>query len=109
MGFLLLQCTGENLSFTVVRIDDSEVENPSSWGDTDYESFLETGDIQYNWQMPKDEWQALALNYTSGYFWKTQRGCLSPPRLLFDEFRHGGSLAVTNAPYLFLHSATFSL
>ena len=62
----LPNASGENLSFTVVRIDDSEVENPSSWGDTDYESFLETGDIQYNWQMPKDEWQALALNYTSG-------------------------------------------
>lgn len=36
------------------------------FGDTDYETFLDGGDPEYNWQMPADEWDAIALNYTSG-------------------------------------------
>ena len=50
----LPNASGENLSFTVVRIDDSEVENPSSWGDTDYESFLETGNLSYSFIFSKN-------------------------------------------------------
>ena len=36
------------------------------FGDTDYEAFLAGGDPEYDWQMPADEWDAIALNYTSG-------------------------------------------
>ncbi len=32
----------------------------------DYEDFLATGDADYVWIMPEDEWESLALNYTSG-------------------------------------------
>ncbi len=32
----------------------------------DYEDFLATGDPGFKWIMPKDEWESLALNYTSG-------------------------------------------
>ena len=35
-------------------------------GELEYESFLNTGDENYNWEMPEDEWQALSLSYTSG-------------------------------------------
>ena len=35
-------------------------------GETDYETFLAGGDPQYAWAPPEDEWQSLALNYTSG-------------------------------------------
>ena len=35
-------------------------------GDLEYESFLNTGDEDYNWKMPEDEWQAISLSYTSG-------------------------------------------
>jgi fatty-acyl-CoA synthase len=35
-------------------------------GETDYEAFLRTGDPQFAWRLPADEWQAIALNYTSG-------------------------------------------
>ena len=35
-------------------------------GFTDYEALLSEGDPSYQGEMPKDEWQALALNYTSG-------------------------------------------
>jgi fatty-acyl-CoA synthase len=33
---------------------------------TEYEAFLREGDAAADWAMPGDEWQALALNYTSG-------------------------------------------
>ena len=32
----------------------------------DYEDFLATGDPEFQWLMPQDEWESLALNYTSG-------------------------------------------
>lgn len=33
---------------------------------TDYEAFLESGDPGFDWIMPEDEWESIALNYTSG-------------------------------------------
>ncbi len=35
-------------------------------GELEYESFLNTGDENYDWKMPDDEWQAISLSYTSG-------------------------------------------
>ena len=35
-------------------------------GDLEYEKFLDSGDENYEWKMPEDEWQALSLSYTSG-------------------------------------------
>ena len=35
-------------------------------GGTDYEAFLATGDAAFEWSLPADEWDAIALNYTSG-------------------------------------------
>jgi len=35
-------------------------------GDWTYEEFLETGDDDFNWSWPEDEWQAISLSYTSG-------------------------------------------
>ena len=35
-------------------------------GDKEYEDFLNTGDENYVWKKPKDEWQAISLSYTSG-------------------------------------------
>ena len=32
----------------------------------DYEALLATGDPDFAWQPPQDEWDAIALNYTSG-------------------------------------------
>jgi fatty-acyl-CoA synthase len=31
-----------------------------------YEALLQEGDAEYDWLWPKDEWDAIALNYTSG-------------------------------------------
>ena len=35
-------------------------------GDMEYEDFLATGDPEFAWAMPEDEWNAISLNYTSG-------------------------------------------
>ena len=35
-------------------------------GDWTYEEFLETGEDNFNWSFPEDEWQAISLSYTSG-------------------------------------------
>jgi fatty-acyl-CoA synthase len=32
----------------------------------DYEAFVATGDAEFQWRMPTDEWESLTLNYTSG-------------------------------------------
>jgi fatty-acyl-CoA synthase len=35
-------------------------------GDADYEDFIAGGDPGFDWQLPDNEWDAIALNYTSG-------------------------------------------
>ena len=35
-------------------------------GEHEYERFLKSGDENYVWKRPKDEWDAISLNYTSG-------------------------------------------
>jgi fatty-acyl-CoA synthase len=35
-------------------------------GSTTYEDFIGRGDPQFAWELPADEWDAIALNYTSG-------------------------------------------
>lgn len=35
-------------------------------GALDYEDFVATGDEDFAWSMPDDEWDAISLNYTSG-------------------------------------------
>ncbi|XP_023539284.1 acetate/butyrate--CoA ligase AAE7, peroxisomal-like [Cucurbita pepo subsp. pepo] len=37
-----------------------------SKGAIEYEKFLETGNPEYAWKPPEDEWQSIALGYTSG-------------------------------------------
>ncbi len=49
-----------------------DVEDPvytgevSRIGSTTYDEFVASGDPQFAWQLPHDEWDAIALNYTSG-------------------------------------------
>ena len=35
-------------------------------GSTTYDAFVASGDAQFAWNLPADEWDAIALNYTSG-------------------------------------------
>jgi len=50
----------------VVWVDDPLAESGEPLGEMEYESLLATGDPEHSWIRPDDEWQALALNYTSG-------------------------------------------
>ncbi|HWA39097.1 MAG TPA: acyl-CoA synthetase [Burkholderiales bacterium] len=51
----------------VVDVEDAEYAGPGRrLGETTYEALLAEGDPAYAWQGPKDEWDAIALNYTSG-------------------------------------------
>jgi len=55
-----------NRKLLVVDINDEFGPGGTSIGDVEYETLLTEGDADYAWQPPTDEWQALALNYTSG-------------------------------------------
>lgn len=53
----------------VFYIDDSEMDDAESFaktGEKDFEALIAEGDPEYDWKLPADEWQAIALNYTSG-------------------------------------------
>ncbi len=50
----------------VIDIDDDLASGGELLGDIDYEDFLATGDPNFHWRLPDDEWDAIALNYTSG-------------------------------------------
>jgi fatty-acyl-CoA synthase len=50
----------------VIDIDDPACQDGKRLGEIEYEVFLAEGDPDYAWQNPADEWDAIALNYTSG-------------------------------------------
>src|SRR5215470_13504540 len=51
----------------VVDVDDPVYDGPGERiGEVGYEAFIGGGDPEFKWSPPDDEWQAIALNYTSG-------------------------------------------
>ena len=50
----------------VIEVDDPSYVGGKALGEIEYEAFIAGGDPQYDWQLPADEWDAIALNYTSG-------------------------------------------
>ncbi|OGA97551.1 MAG: acyl-CoA synthetase [Burkholderiales bacterium RIFCSPHIGHO2_12_FULL_61_11] len=51
----------------VIDVEDALYTGPvQRLGRMTYEEFLATGDTGFAWQLPADEWDAIALNYTSG-------------------------------------------
>jgi fatty-acyl-CoA synthase len=50
----------------VIDVIDDLAPQGKSLGSTDYETFLTTGDPSFPMTLPDDEWDAIALNYTSG-------------------------------------------
>jgi fatty-acyl-CoA synthase len=60
----LARCKAQPL---VVDYDDPEYTGAGErFGNLDYEDLLREGDPDFSWLMPADEWDAIALNYTSG-------------------------------------------
>ncbi len=51
----------------LIEVQDALYDQPAqALGGTTYEDFVAQGDAQFAWEMPADEWDAIALNYTSG-------------------------------------------
>ncbi|TDJ63492.1 MAG: acyl-CoA synthetase [Proteobacteria bacterium] len=57
------KCTVQPL---VIDIADPAALCHDRLGDIEYETFIAAGDPDYTWTLPEDEWQAIALCYTSG-------------------------------------------
>ncbi|MCE8538796.1 acyl-CoA synthetase [Ruegeria pomeroyi] len=50
----------------VIDIEDASFEGGERLGALTYEELLAEGDPEFTWSLPDDEWDAIALNYTSG-------------------------------------------
>lgn len=51
----------------LIDVDDKEFpQDAERISYDDYEKFIASGDPGFDWRMPDDEWDAIALNYTSG-------------------------------------------
>ena len=50
----------------LIEVPDAQAGVPASGRHPVYEDVLASGDPEFAWQMPQDEWESLALNYTSG-------------------------------------------
>ncbi len=50
----------------IVEVADPQAGYPATGRYPEYEDLLANGDADFEWVMPKDEWESIALNYTSG-------------------------------------------
>ncbi len=50
----------------LIEVADPAAGHPARGSYTEYEDFIAAGDPGFDWVMPEDEWESLALNYTSG-------------------------------------------
>ena len=50
----------------VIDIDDPLAAGGELLGEVEYENFIAGGDPEFDWKLPEDEWDAIALSYTSG-------------------------------------------
>jgi fatty-acyl-CoA synthase len=56
-----------NVRPLVIDYDDPQFpQSTPRLSETDYETFIAGGDPSFRWRAPEDEWEAIALNYTSG-------------------------------------------
>ena len=63
-----LQIYGKNIPIIDIHDDQAVFKDGEGEkiGEMTYEEFLQTGDDNFNWSLPEDEWQAISLSYTSG-------------------------------------------
>jgi len=57
-------CTG--LGPEIIEVEDKSAGFPKSGDHLEYEELLHTGNKNFSWRLPQDEWESLSLNYTSG-------------------------------------------
>ncbi len=58
------QITGEKP--IIIEVPDEQAGFAATGRHQTYEELLTTGDTNFEWVLPQDEWESLALNYTSG-------------------------------------------
>ncbi|WP_456390980.1 AMP-binding protein [Profundibacter sp.] len=51
---------------TLIEVADPQAGFPATGNHPEYEDVLAKGDPAFEWVMPQDEWESIALNYTSG-------------------------------------------
>ena len=56
----------------IIEVADPSHGHPATGRYPEYEAFLAGGDAAFKWIMPQDEWESLALNYTSGTTGRTK-------------------------------------
>ena len=63
-----LQIYGKNIPIIDIHDDQAVFKDGEGEkiGEMTYEEFLQTGEDNFNWSLPEDEWQAISLSYTSG-------------------------------------------
>lgn len=50
----------------IIEVPDAAAGFPATGRHQTYEDVLATGDANFDWVMPQDEWESVSLNYTSG-------------------------------------------
>src|SRR5688572_19529997 len=50
----------------VIDVDDPAYAGGHTLGEVEYEAFIAKGDPCFEWSPPRDEWDAISVNYTSG-------------------------------------------
>jgi fatty-acyl-CoA synthase len=56
----------DNPSLLVIEVEDETAPAGTTQGSISYEAFIGSGDPHHEWSLPENEWDAIALNYTSG-------------------------------------------
>jgi fatty-acyl-CoA synthase len=56
----------EGIAPKLIEVADAKAGYPATGRYPEYEDLILSGDSDFEWLMPQDEWESLALNYTSG-------------------------------------------
>ncbi len=59
-------CAAQDAPPTLIEVHDDAAGFPASGRHPTYETFVAAADPAFDWLLPADEWESLALNYTSG-------------------------------------------
>ncbi len=58
--------TMDGLGPTIIEVADPQAGFPKSGRYQEYEDLITQGEADFDWIMPRDEWESISLNYTSG-------------------------------------------
>jgi len=73
----------------IIEVPDAAAGFPATGRHPVYEDVIAGGDAEFDWHMPQDEWESLALNYTSGTTGRPKGWRLSDDDGNRDQLAHG--------------------